>query len=75
MGVRGASENEPFFDRVRVPASNVVTLGDPEYSPGFVAALNIYNSMRVVRGAFDLAHDDMTAREQFGQKLYEMQSR
>lgn len=82
MGVRGASENELFFENVRVPASNVVTTGDLESSRGFVAALNIYNGTRVgmgvmalgvAQGAFDLARDYMMVREQFGQKLCEMQ--
>lgn len=82
MGVRGASENELFFDKVRVPASNVVTVGDPDSSRGFVAALNIYNGTRVgmgvmalgvAQGAFDLARDYMMVREQFGQKLCDMQ--
>src|SRR5690606_34162855 len=41
MGVRGASENELFFDNVRVPADNVVTLGSAENSRGFVQTLNI----------------------------------
>ncbi|HEV7915007.1 MAG TPA: acyl-CoA dehydrogenase family protein, partial [Albitalea sp.] len=82
MGVRGASENELFFDDVRVPASNVVTLGDPENSRGFVSALTIYNSTRVgmgvlalgvAEGAFELARDYMRVRKQFGQPLSEMQ--
>ncbi len=82
MGVRGAAENELFFDNVRVPASNVVTLGDPENSRGFVGPLTIYNGTRVgmgvmalgvAEGAFDLAREYMTVREQFGQKLCEMQ--
>ncbi|WP_293395955.1 acyl-CoA dehydrogenase family protein [Nevskia sp.] len=82
MGVRGACENELFFDQVRVPADNVVTLGEPEHSRGFVAPLNIYNGTRVgmgvmalgvAQGAFELARDYMMVREQFGQKLCEMQ--
>jgi alkylation response protein AidB-like acyl-CoA dehydrogenase len=82
MGVRGAAENELFFDNVRVPASNVVTLGDPQSSRGFVKPLTIYNGTRVgmgvmalgvAEGAFDLAREYMTVREQFGQKLSEMQ--
>ncbi len=82
MGVRGANENELFFDDVRVPASNVVTQGDPENSRGFVQPLTIYNATRVgmgvmalgvAEGAFDLARDYMQIREQFGQKLYDMQ--
>jgi hypothetical protein len=82
MGVRGASENELFFDNVRVPASNVVTPGDPENSRGFVAALTIYNSTRVgmgvmalgvAEGAFELARDYMLVRQQFGQRLADMQ--
>ncbi|MDO9402005.1 MAG: acyl-CoA dehydrogenase family protein [Polaromonas sp.] len=82
MGVRGAAENELFFDNVRVPASNVVTLGDPQNSRGFVKPLTIYNGTRVgmgvmalgvAEGAFDLAREYMTVREQFGQKLSEMQ--
>ena len=35
MGVRGAAENELFFDNVRVPAANIVTEGDPSSSAGF----------------------------------------
>jgi alkylation response protein AidB-like acyl-CoA dehydrogenase len=67
---------------VRVPASNVVTLGDPQNSRGFVRPLTIYNGTRVgmgvmalgvAEGAFDLAREYMTVREQFGQKLSEMQ--
>ena len=82
MGVRGASECELFFDEVRVPASNVVTLGEAGHSRGFVQPLNIYNGTRVgmgvmalgvAEGAFDLARDYMMVREQFGQKLCEMQ--
>jgi len=82
MGARGANENEMFFDSVRVPASNVVTLGDPTSSKGFVQPLTIYNATRVgmgvlalgvAEGAFDLAREYMTVREQFGQKLCEMQ--
>lgn len=82
MGVRGANENQLFFDNVRVPASNVVTQGDPASSRGFVQPLTIYNATRVgmgvmalgvAEGAFDLARDYMQVREQFGQKLSEMQ--
>lgn len=82
MGVRGANENQLFFDNVRVPASNVVTQGDPASSRGFVQPLTVYNATRVgmgvmalgvAEGAFDLAHDYMQVREQFGQKLSEMQ--
>ncbi len=82
MGVRGAAENELFFDNVRVPAANVVTLGDPQNSRGFVKPLTIYNGTRVgmgvmalgvAEGAFELARDYMTVREQFGQKLSQMQ--
>ena len=82
MGVRGANENELFFDDVRVPASNVVTQGDPANSRGFVQPLTIYNATRVgmgvmalgvAEGAFDLARDYMQIREQFGQKLSDMQ--
>jgi len=82
MGVRGANENELFFDDVRVPASNVVTQGDPANSRGFVQPLTVYNATRVgmgvmalgvAEGAFDLARDYMQIREQFGQKLSEMQ--
>lgn len=82
MGVRGASENELFFDAVRVPASNVVTMGTADSSRGFTAALNVYNGTRVgmgvmalgvAQGAFDLARDYMMVREQFGQKLSQMQ--
>ena len=82
MGVRGASENELFFDNVRVPAENVVTLGDPQNSKGFVAPLTVYNATRegmgvmalgVAEGAFELARDYMKVRSQFGQLLSEMQ--
>lgn len=82
MGVRGAAENELFFDNVRVPASNVVTLGDPQSSRGFVQPLTLYNGTRVgmgvmalgvAEGAFELAREYMTVREQFGQKLCDMQ--
>jgi len=82
MGVRAANENELFFDDVRVPASNVVTQGDPANSRGFVQPLMIYNATRVgmgvmalgvAEGAFDLARDYMQVREQFGQKLSDMQ--
>src|SRR5690606_32811831 len=82
MGVRGASENELFFDDVRVPAENVVTVGSAENSRGFVQTLNIYNATRVgmgvmalgvAEGAFDLARDYMMVRKQFGQRLAEMQ--
>jgi hypothetical protein len=82
MGVRGASENELFFDNVRVPAANVVTMGEPENSKGFVAPLTIYNATRVgmgvmalgvAEGAFDLARDYMRVRSQFGQVLADMQ--
>ncbi|HRH86808.1 MAG TPA: acyl-CoA dehydrogenase family protein [Rubrivivax sp.] len=82
MGVRGAAENELFFDNVRVPASNIVTEGDPSSSAGFVKPLTLYNGTRVgmgvmalgvAEGAFDLAREYMTVREQFGQKLSEMQ--
>ncbi|GMV56418.1 MAG: acyl-CoA dehydrogenase [Betaproteobacteria bacterium] len=82
MGVRGANENQLFFDNVRVPASNVVTQGDPSSSKGFVQPLTVYNATRVgmgvmamgvAEGAFDLAREYMTVREQFGQKLCEMQ--
>lgn len=82
MGVRCANENELFFDDVRVPASNVVTQGDPANSKGFVQPLTVYNATRVgmgvmalgvAEGAFDLARDYMQIREQFGQKLSEMQ--
>ena len=82
MGVRGAAENELFFDNVRVPAANIVTLGDPGNSRGFVKPLTIYNGTRVgmgvmalgvAEGAFELAREYMTVREQFGQKLSEMQ--
>jgi len=82
MGVRGAAENELFFDNVRVPASNIVTEGDPANSAGFVKPLTMYNGTRVgmgvmalgvAEGAFDLAREYMTVREQFGQKLCEMQ--
>lgn len=82
MGVRGAAENELFFDNVRVPAANIVTEGDPANSAGFVRPLTLYNGTRVgmgvmalgvAEGAFDLAREYMTVREQFGQKLAEMQ--
>lgn len=82
MGVRGANENQLFFDNVRVPAANVVTQGDPASSKGFVQPLTVYNATRVgmgvmalgvAEGAFDLARDYMQVREQFGQKLSEMQ--
>lgn len=82
MGARGATENELFFDDVRVPATNVVTLGDPASSKGFVQPLTIYNATRVgmgvmalgiAEGAFELAREYMQVREQFGQKLSEMQ--
>lgn len=82
MGVRGASECELFFDQVRVPASNVVTLGEAGHSRGFVQPLTIYNGTRVgmgvmalgvAEGAFELARDYMMVREQFGQKLCDMQ--
>jgi alkylation response protein AidB-like acyl-CoA dehydrogenase len=82
MGVRGASECELFFDQVRVPASNVVTLGEAGHSRGFVQPLTVYNGTRVgmgvmalgvAEGAFELARDYMMVREQFGQKLCEMQ--
>jgi len=65
-----------------VPASNVVTLGEAGHSRAFVQPLNIYNGTRVgmgvmalgvAEGAFDLARDYMMVREQFGQKLCEMQ--
>lgn len=68
MGVRGACENELFFDQVRVPAANVAAFGEPEHSRGFVAPLNLYNGTRVgmgvmalgvAQGAFDLARDYM----------------
>lgn len=82
MGVCGASECELFFDQVRVPASNVVTLGEAGHSRGFVLPLTIYNGTRVgmgvmalgvAEGAFELARDYMMVREQFGQKLCDMQ--
>ncbi len=82
MGVRGASENELFFDNVRVPVENVVTLGSAESSKGFVKTLNVYNATRVgmgvmalgvAEGAFELAREYMTVRKQFGQRLADMQ--
>ena len=82
MGVRGAAENELFFDNVRVPVANIVTEGSPDSSAGFVKPLTLYNATRVgmgvmalgvAEGAFDLAREYMTVREQFGQKLAEMQ--
>ncbi|MCW5656890.1 MAG: acyl-CoA dehydrogenase family protein [Burkholderiaceae bacterium] len=82
MGVRGAAENELFFDNVRVPAANIVTAGDPATTAGFVKPLTLYNGTRVgmgvmalgvAEGAFDLAREYMTVREQFGQKLAQMQ--
>jgi hypothetical protein len=68
MGVRGAVENELFFDNVRVPAANIVTEGDPANSAGFVKPLTLYNGTRVgmgvmalgvAEGAFDLAREYM----------------
>jgi alkylation response protein AidB-like acyl-CoA dehydrogenase len=82
MGVRGASENELFFDDVRVPVSHVVAQGDPESSKAFVQGLTVYSSTRVgmgvmalgvAEGAFELARDCMRVRRQFGQALSEMQ--
>ncbi|NYT61597.1 acyl-CoA dehydrogenase family protein [Alcaligenaceae bacterium] len=82
MGVRGASENELFFDNVRVPIDNVVTMGSAENSKGFVQTLTIYNATRVgmgvmalgvAEGAFELARDYMMVRKQFGQRLADMQ--
>ncbi len=82
MGVRGAAENELFFDNVRVPSANIVTVGDTANTAGFVKPLTLYNGTRVgmgvmalgvAEGAFDLAREYMTVREQFGQKLSEMQ--
>lgn len=82
MGVRGASENELFFDNVRVPAENVVTIGSGENSKGFVQTLSVYNATRVgmgvmalgvAEGAFELAREYMMVRKQFGQRLADMQ--
>ncbi|WP_326533396.1 acyl-CoA dehydrogenase family protein [Pseudorhodoferax sp.] len=82
MGVRGASENELFFDNVRVPADHVVTHGSADSSRGFVQTLQVYNATRVgmgvmalgvAEGAFELARDYMLVRKQFGQRLADMQ--
>ncbi len=82
MGVRGASENELFFDDVYVPATHVVTEGSADSSRGFVQTLQVYNATRVgmgvmalgvAEGAFELARDYMTVRKQFGQRLADMQ--
>ena len=82
MSLRASVTSALFFDNVRVPASNIVTLGDPGNSRGFVKPLTIYNGTRVgmgvmalgvAEGAFELAREYMTVREQFGQKLSEMQ--
>lgn len=82
MGVRGASENELFFDNVRVPAENIVTMGSADNSNGFVKTLSVYNATRVgmgvmalgvAEGAFEMARDYMLVRKQFGQRLADMQ--
>lgn len=82
MGVRGASENELFFDNVFVPATHVVTHGSAESSKGFTQTLQVYNATRVgmgvmalgvAEGAFELARDYMMVRKQFGQRLADMQ--
>jgi len=82
MGVRGASENELFFDNVFVPSTHVVTQGSANSSSGFTQTLEIYNATRVgmgvmalgvAEGAFELARDYMMVRKQFGQRLADMQ--
>lgn len=80
MGLRGIPETELIFKDCRVPAENVVVMGDG--NEGFKRLMNGYNGQRVgasavalglAQGAHDLAVEFMKKRKAFGRPIADFQ--
>ncbi|MBI2835460.1 MAG: acyl-CoA dehydrogenase family protein [Acidobacteria bacterium] len=81
MGLRGIPETEIILEDLEVPAARMIT--PPRgLAHGFADLMNVYNCQRLgaaavalglAAGAFELALDYMTRREQFGRPICEFQ--
>jgi len=81
MGLRGIPETEIIFDNLEIPDDMMVV--PPEgLKRGFAGLMNAYNAQRIgaatvalgiAQGAFDLALEYATTREQFGRPICEFQ--
>ncbi len=82
MGGRGVGEVELFFDRCRVPKSDVLVHGDPDSTKSFRLLMNSFGPERVgnaamclgvAQAAFELAVSYSSERTQFGRPICEFQ--
>ena len=81
MGLRGIPETEIRFENMELPADRLIQ--PPRgLARGFAGLMNAYNAQRVgaatvalgiAQGAYDLALDYSTRREQFGRPICEFQ--